>query len=131
MRETAVDTTQTHAFRQSPVRMFGAAIGAILFVALGAMMMLGVGPMPSSATYQVIGAVAVVFFGLCLVMIVWRLAALRGPVVTVGPEGLRDTRIAAKPIPWKAIERVGMWEAYRRRDQAVDDLKCKQRLVAA
>lgn len=41
-------------------------------------------------------------------MIVWR-ALTMGAAVTLAPEGLRDARIAAEFIPWRAIEAVSTY----------------------
>ncbi len=113
---STIDTRQTHAFRQSPWQMILFALGAGAFVAAGVLMMTGVIALEGKrAVYQLAGAAGAAFFGLCLVFIIWRLLSMRGPVVTITPEGIRDTRIAASVIPWTAIERVSTWEAYKQK----------------
>jgi hypothetical protein len=38
------------------------------------------------------------------------LLSVSGPVVTVTPEGIRDTRVAAEVIPWSAITGISTWQ---------------------
>jgi hypothetical protein len=111
---TAVDTSRTQVFRQSPWQMVLLALGAAAFVAASLLILTGVIAMEGEDN-TVIGLAGAGFFGLCFVLIVWRLISMRGPVVTLDPEGIRDTRIAAKVIPWSAVEQIGTWEAYRQK----------------
>jgi hypothetical protein len=41
------------------------------------------------------------------------LNAQRGPIVTISPGGLRDVRVAADPIPWRAIKGISTWQMQR------------------
>lgn len=43
----------------------------------------------------------------------WRLATMRGPIVTIAPHGIRDRRIAGEMVPWSAVKRVSTREDYR------------------
>jgi hypothetical protein len=43
---------------------------------------------------------------------IWPLLSSRGPVITIAPEGIRDTRIASHFIPWDAIVRISTY-SYR------------------
>ena len=43
----------------------------------------------------------------------WRLATLRGPIVTIAPQGICDRRIAGEMVPWSAVARVSTREDYR------------------
>jgi hypothetical protein len=54
--------------------------------------------------------VGVAFFGLCTWGILRRLLNASGPVVTLSPEGIRDTRVAKEPIPWSAVTGISTWE---------------------
>jgi hypothetical protein len=58
----------------------------------------------------VIGGFGTVFFGLCTGVWLWRLFRWRTPVVTISPEGIRDTRIAAEMIPWSAVTGISTWQ---------------------
>ena len=51
-----------------------------------------------------------VFFSLCTIVGLWRLIAARGPVVTISPDGIRDTRVAAEFIPWNAVTAISTWK---------------------
>jgi hypothetical protein len=64
---------------------------------------------PTRTFLEFAGYVGAVLFGVCTVVIVWRLLRQRGPVITVTPEGIRDTRVAAEEIPWRAITEVSTW----------------------
>lgn len=43
----------------------------------------------------------------------WRLATLRGPIVTIAPQGIRDRRILGDMVPWSAVARVSTQEDTR------------------
>ncbi len=58
---------------------------------------------------KIAGYVGVPFFGLCLVIALQRLIASSGIVITISSIGIRDTRVAAKFIPWSDITRIGTW----------------------
>jgi hypothetical protein len=51
-----------------------------------------------------------VFFALCTLIALWRLLFGRGPVITISPQGIRDSRVAADVIPWSAIRTISTWE---------------------
>jgi hypothetical protein len=59
--------------------------------------------------------VGVAFFGLCTIIAAWRLFTERGPVVTITPAGIRDTRVAPELIPWSAVKRISTWEYERQK----------------
>ena len=40
------------------------------------------------------------------------LLALRGPIVTVSPSGIRDVRLTGAVVPWSAVRSVSAWSAY-------------------
>ncbi len=73
---------------------------AAVFVALSA------GP---SLVAKLFGYFGTLFFGAATVKSLWLLLSSSGPVVTITPEGIRDTRIAAQFIPWTAITRIWTW----------------------
>jgi hypothetical protein len=56
------------------------------------------------------GYFGILFFGLCTGAALWRLLTASGPVVTISPEGIRDTRIAAAIIPWRAVTGISTWQ---------------------
>lgn len=51
--------------------------------------------------------------GLGFAVWVGRLLTRRGPVVTIGPQGIRDTRVAAEFIPWRAVRDITTWDITR------------------
>lgn len=98
----------------SPAKLLGLCGLAVLMTAASAAIAFRLLPGFRSGVYdQVVGYVGTIFFGLCLVVIIWRLLMTRGPVVTITQEGIRDTRIAAEFIPWGAVRAVRTWGAYR------------------
>ncbi len=52
---------------------------------------------------------AAAFFGLGTIILLWRLFAASGPILTIGPHGIRHVRVAAEFIPWAAIESIRTW----------------------
>ena len=45
----------------------------------------------------------------------WRLVLQRGPVITITPDGIRDTRVAAELIPWRAVQDISTWQYHRQK----------------
>jgi hypothetical protein len=93
------------ALHASPTRLAAAALGCAAFAALGVAMILG--PKLGWTNKppwigQLIGWPALIF-GLALTIAGVRLALTRDPIVTVGPLGVRDTRLSPDWIPWAAI----------------------------
>jgi hypothetical protein len=104
----SIPTTGTVEIEYSRAKLFGLAAIGLLFVAAGAAMVLFPGP-----RFQVfIGYFAAAFFGLGAIKAVWSLLCSSGPIITITPEGIRDTRIASKFIPWSGIARISTW-SYR------------------
>jgi hypothetical protein len=56
--------------------------------------------------HRLIGYAGIAFFGACLISVLWRLLNSSAAVITISPDGIRDTRIAAQFIPWDAITRI-------------------------
>lgn len=88
-------------------------LGGLGFVGLGLWMAGVLGSPPSMGRYsgefiRVIGWVAVVFFGLSLVVSFRRLLSLR-EVVRIGPAGIRWTQWSDQIIPWHEIVDVTLW----------------------
>jgi hypothetical protein len=96
---------------QSPWRMIGLIVVGILLTALSASIAFNLVPDSHLSSYDELGGCAgVVFFGLCTAIAAWRLVSISGPVVTITPEGIRDTRVAAELIPWRAVTRISTWQ---------------------
>jgi hypothetical protein len=104
----AIDTTRTVEIVAAVGQMALMALGAAAFTA-GAAFMLVKGLAAPGSFNELMMYLGVAFFGFCTVMIVWRMITGRGTVVTIGPEGIRDVRVADKTIPWSAISDIGTW----------------------
>jgi hypothetical protein len=52
----------------------------------------------------------IVFFAFATGLAIWRLLTVRGAVITITPEGIRDTRVAAEFIPWNAVAGISTWQ---------------------
>jgi hypothetical protein len=105
-----IDTTRTIEIRQSPWRMLLLIAGALAFVVLGLALIYGwMDARRSDHFVQAIGWISVLFFGACGLVGAWRLMSVRGPVVTISPQGIRDVRIAKETIPWPAIHDISTW----------------------
>lgn len=64
---------------------------------------------------EFIGWVGLIFFGLCTLLIVWRLFTSHGVVLTLDSEGIHDKRITDKVIPWNAVRGISTWQSQRQR----------------
>lgn len=108
---TVIDTKQTYAFGQSPWKMGLIVLGCIGFVAASALMIIGViDGRRFGLDASTVGWIGAIVFGAFLLLALWRLIGTRGPVVTVSPRGLHDTRISKKVIPWSAVRGVSIWQ---------------------
>jgi hypothetical protein len=72
------------------------------------------GPQPPFYV-QVFGYGGALFFALCTALAAKRIFSPGAPVVTIAPDGIRDTRVAAEFIPWSAIQRISAWEYSRQK----------------
>jgi len=107
-----IDTGRSLEIEASAVRMFGLAVLGVVMMAASAALALHVVSGPRPGSLAEFGCYAgMVFFGACTALILWRAFATRGPVVTITPEGIRDTRVAAELIPWRAVDGIKVWES--------------------
>ncbi len=91
------------ALEASPLRMLAVLAGSAAFVVLGAALAFGyLGRIAPWSLPWLAGWAATIFFGVCGVFALQQ-AMARGPIVTVGPRGVRDVRISPDWIPWTAI----------------------------
>jgi hypothetical protein len=108
---TVIDTKQTYAFGQSPWKMALVVLGCIGFVVASVLMIVGViDGRRFGLDASTVGWIGAVVFGAFLLLALWRLIDTRGPVVTISPRGLHDTRISEKMIPWDAVLGVSIWQ---------------------
>ena len=103
------DTLRVVDIEQSPGRAVILFLVGVVMTALSATVFWFPADEFPEGLQRLFGVVGVVFFGLCTSILLWRLVTVRGPVVTIAPEGLRDRRIAAEFIPWDAVESVTTW----------------------
>jgi hypothetical protein len=111
---SAIDTSQTYSFRQSPWRSVQLLLlGAVMVVASAFVAFGGIQSRRMGGLLPAIGIFGIIFFGAAMLVIISRLLTIRGPVLTISPAGVRDIRIAAETIPWRAIQTVGTWSVRR------------------
>jgi hypothetical protein len=105
-----VQTYKVLEISQSPWRMIRLAVVGVALTAMSASIAFRLLPNLQPDLFQeFIGYIGIVFFGLCTGILVWRLLTVRGAIVTITSEGIRDTRIASELIPWSAITGVSTW----------------------
>jgi len=105
----AVDTSRVLEIESSPGKMLRLVGIGVVMTALSAAIALAL--LPGIGSYQQIwGYAGLVFFGLATAVALWRLFATHGPVVTIAPDGIRDTRVAAEFVPWSAVTGISTWE---------------------
>jgi hypothetical protein len=105
-----LDTSRTIEIEPSLWKMAGVAIlGVIMTILPLAFALHWVQPEVLKHGTETASFAAAAFFGLCTLGIVWRLFTASGPIVTISPQGFRDTRLAAGLIPWAAITDIGTW----------------------
>lgn len=104
------DTSRTLVIERSPAKLLVLVGIGVLITAVSMTIAL----LPGTLTYRKIlaGYFGTVFFGLCTGVALWRLLTSRGPVITISPEGIRDTRIAAALIPWSAVTSISTWKRH-------------------
>jgi len=102
-----VDTSSTVEIEQDPVVMVGLILVCAAFVAVAVSTISG----PDHSTKDLVfGWVGIVFFGFGLVVLAVRLLRLRGPALTVSPQGLMDRRTRnPQLLPWSDVRSVGEW----------------------
>lgn len=94
---------------QSPLKMLGIAALSLVMVGASAFAAFGLPEQDRGSLLAFIGIVGMLFFGLCGIAIAWRALAVRGPVLTLSPQGLHDVRVSRLPIPWSAIRTLHTW----------------------
>ena len=109
-----IDTSRTIEIERSPAKL---ALFLIFVLGMTAFS-LAVASIPVPEFEVVIlvktfGYSGAAFFGLCAVIAIWNLIKIRVPVVTISPQGIRDTRLAAEMIPWSAVKGISTWTADR------------------
>ena len=117
----ALDTTQTIEVHASPLKMVWLALLSLALTAASAAIVAGYIPTvgPSDWKYWA-AALGVLFFGFTTIMIIWRALTQSGPVITMTPDSILDTRVAAAPIKWQSIRGISTWTLQRQKVMVLD-----------
>ena len=102
-----MDTARKIAIAGSPTKLALLAILGVVMTGLSAV--LAFLNLDLGLAAKIIGWIGTVFFGLCTLIALWRGLMERGPVITISPEGIRDTRVSASVVPWRAITGISTW----------------------
>ena len=100
---------QTIEIYSSLARLMGILDLGVVMTSLSGAIAIGLIPVENGSFVEFIAWVGVLFFGACTVLISTKLFGGSKPVVTLSSEGLLDTRITRKPIPWSEMEDIGVW----------------------
>lgn len=104
------NAAQTMEIQGSPAKLIGLFILGIALTAACAAIVLGYIPVTPGSLRQFLAWTGLIFFALILVLIAYRLLTVKDAVVTITPQGIRDTRVAERIIPWSAVQKVSTWE---------------------
>ena len=107
----AIDTTATREIEASPTKLILLAALALGMAVLGAALAFGWIPVDGRRAALAVpaGWAALLLFGAGSVFLLYKAVSETGPVVTLSPEGFRDTRIAPEMVPWGAVTGLGTW----------------------
>jgi len=112
--ETTTDISRIIEFHASPARLLTLLVFSAMSTGIAAVLAFRLFPnMPNDPAAVSAGYSGMLFFSFCAAVAIWRLNAQRGPIVTISPGGLRDVRVAADPIPWRAIKGISTWQMQR------------------
>ena len=104
------DTARTVAFEGSPEKYFMLAFFAMLMAIVAIAIALPASPgLHDSFVIRLIFYSVAAFFLLCAAVALRQIPKARGTVLTISPQGIRDTRIAADTVPWSAIQNISTW----------------------
>ncbi len=110
-----MDATHTTVeIKGSPMKLIGLVLTGILLTAASGAIAVGTIPVRAgNLLAQPVGWVGLVFFGAGTLLIGWRFLKSSKTVVTLSPDGILDTRVSERPIPWAAIQDVDVWSMHR------------------
>lgn len=120
----------TLGIKASPRKLTVLALSGIAMTAVSAVTAFALLPGEAPSLFERgLCAIGAVFFAFCTAVAFWRLATERGAVVTLAPDGIRDTRLASETIPWSAVRGVSTWSAFGQRVMVLDvDPETEKRL---
>jgi hypothetical protein len=110
----STDTSRTIEFYTSPARLITLLLFSTMSTGIAAALAFRLFPnMINDPAATSAGYTGMVFFSFCSAVAIWRLIQQRGAAVTLSPAGLRDVRVAAEPIPWRAIKSIATLQMQR------------------
>ena len=105
------DISRTLEVHASPWRMLGILLATGGMCVLSAVMALGgFADAKISPVIVAIAGAGAVLFGVVTLLILRQWLASKGPVLTITPSGIRDTRIAPEEIPWSSVTNLAVWK---------------------
>jgi hypothetical protein len=107
------DTTRTIEFEGSAEKYFMLVFCAVLMVVVAIAIALPASPgLHDSFVIRLVFYSIAAIFLLCAAAAMRQIPKVRGTVLTISLQGIRDTRIAPETIPWSAIGPVGLKASY-------------------
>ena len=97
------------------LRLAGGLASTALFIALACHVV----PPTNDVLDLMIGGVGTAASVLWTVLAALRFAMLRGPIVTIAQQGIRDRRIAGEMVPWSAVARISTREDTRHKEMVL------------
>lgn len=124
-----IDTTKTIEVRGSKLKLL--LLGALgIAMTAGCAWVAWMGLARPGSFAQLAIWIGVPFFGLCTAIAFRRLATADQAVLTISPDGIRDTRVAAEIIPWAAVRDFGTWSSQGQKILVLDvDPEVEKRLT--
>ncbi len=107
-----IDTSRTLRIKGSRLKLAVLVLLGLTMTAISASgLYLDVGGNASinGSRAMVAGYVGAPFFFLCTLAAAWRLRRSAATVLTIGPTGIHDTRVARRMIPWTAVSGISTW----------------------
>jgi hypothetical protein len=110
----STDTSRTIEFYASPARLITLLLFSTMSTGIAAALAFRLFPnMTNDPAATSAGYTGMVFFAFCAAVAIWRLFQQRRAAITLSPAGLRDVRVAAEPIPWRAIKSISTLQMQR------------------
>ena len=110
----STDTSQTIEFYASPARLVTLLLFSTMSTGIAAVLAFRLLPnMTNDPAATSAGYTGMVFFAFCAAVAIWRLVQQRKAAITLSPAGLRDVRVSAEPIPWRAIKSIATLQMQR------------------
>jgi hypothetical protein len=101
-----VDTSSIVEIEHDPVVMVALILASLAFVVLGWWLAFHL----VSARAVFMGWATMSVFGLFTILGVRRLLTMRGPVLTISPQGVCDRRFSEDLVAWSGVTAVGEWK---------------------